>query len=585
MKQTLWSTLLFLFLCTIAQAQTLAVKGNVVSKADGEPIVGAAVIENGNSTNGTVTDLDGNFTLTVPIGAELNFTSLGFKPATLKAVPEMKVELDVDSELLDDVIVTGYMSEKKASLTGSVAVVKMKDVADIPTGNIMTSLQGRVAGMNITTDGVPGGGNTGILLRGVTTINNSSPLYVIDGIQTRDNIASILASNDVESIQVLKDAASAAIYGAQAANGVIIITTKKAKKGTVKVNFDMSLSAQTFVQGIDMLDAHEWGDVYWQAYHNTYGVYPNSVVYGNGDKAELQEYYYNNNGVMIKSGNTDWAKEIYDTALMQNYNLSLSKGFEEGNVALSMNYMDQDGICRNSDYNRFNTRLSSNFNFLNNIVRIGESISVSHWKSHNNPSGIEELLIAQHPAIPVYDENGGYAGGYVDILGDKPNAMRLTDNEANNRHSHWRIFGNAYLEIEPIRNLVFRSTFGLNFYNGFHSTFVPKWKEASRTVDVNELSVEENNSLQWVWSNTVNYTKDFGKNSINAVLGMEAKHEYGEHLYGYGRGLVIENQDYRYLDTVTEGKNVGNNSSSYAMVSYFGKVNLWGSSPNVTIGM
>ena len=573
MKQTLWSTLLFLFLCTIAQAQTLAVKGNVVSKADGEPIVGAAVIENGNSTNGTVTDLDGNFTLTVPIGAELNFTSLGFKPATLKAVPEMKVELDVDSELLDDVIVTGYMSEKKASLTGSVAVVKMKDVADIPTGNIMTSLQGRVAGMNIMTDGVPGGGNTGILLRGVTTINNSSPLYVIDGIQTRDNIASILASNDVESIQVLKDAASAAIYGAQAANGVIIITTKKAKKGTVKVNFDMSLSAQTFVQGIDMLDAHEWGDVYWQAYHNTYGVYPNSVVYGNGDKAELQEYYYNNNGVMIKSGNTDWAKEIYDTALMQNYNLSLSKGFEEGNVALSMNYMDQDGICRNSDYNRFNTRLSSNFNFLNNIIRIGESISVSHWKSHNNPSGIEELLIAQHPAIPVYDENGGYAGGYVDILGDKPNAMRLTDNEANNRHSHWRIFGNAYLEIEPIRNLVFRSTFGLNFYNGFHSTFVPKWKEASRTVDVNELSVEENNSLQWVWSNTVNYTKDFGKNSINAVLGMEAKHEYGEHLYGYGRGLVIENQDYRYLDTVTEGKNVGNNSSSYAMVSYFGKVN------------
>ena len=395
MKKTLWCTFVFLFICTIAQAQTLAVKGNVVSKSDGEPIVGASVVVNGNSTSGTITDIDGNFTLEVPQGSELIFSSLGFKSVTLKAVRDMKVELAEDSELLDDVIVTGYMSEKKASLTGSVAVVKMKDVADIPTGNIMQSLQGRVAGMNITTDGVPGGGNTGILLRGVTTINNSSPLYVIDGIQTRDNIASILASNDVESIQVLKDAASAAIYGAQAANGVIIITTKKAKKGTVKVNFDMSLSAQTFVQGIDMLDAHEWGDVYWQAYHNTYGVYPNSVVYGSGDKAQLQEYYYNNNGIMIKSGNTDWADEIYDTALMQNYNLSLSKGFEEGNVSLSMNYMDQDGICRNSDYQRFNTRLTSNFNFLDNRVRIGESISVSHWKSHNNPSGIEELLIAQ----------------------------------------------------------------------------------------------------------------------------------------------------------------------------------------------
>ena len=573
MKQTLCCTLLFLLMCTFAQAQTLAVKGNVVSKNDGEPIVGVTVVENGKNTNGTITDIDGNFTLTVPQGAELNFSSLGFKSVTIAATQNMKVQLVEDSELLDDVIVTGYMTEKKASLTGSVAVVKMKEVADIPTGNILTSLQGRVAGMNITTDGAPGGGNTSTLLRGVTTINNSSPLYVIDGIQTRDNIASILASNDVESIQVLKDAASAAIYGAQAANGVIIITTKKAKKGSVRVNFDASLSAQTFVQGIDMLDAYEWGDVYWQAYHNTYGVYPNSAVYGNGNIPVLQEYYYDANGIKIKSGNTDWADEIYDTALMQNYNLSLSRGFEDGNVALTMNYMDQDGICRNTDYQRFNTRMSSNFNFLDNKIRVGESISVNHWKSHNNPSGIEELVIAQHPAIPVYDENGGYAGGYVDILGDKPNAIRLTDNEADNRHSYWRIFGNAYVEVEPVKDLVFKSTFGMNYYTGFHSSFIPKWTEGSRVVDVNELSVQEDNSIQWVWSNTVNYSKDFGKNSISGVLGMEAKREYGEHVYGYGRGLAIESTDYRYLDTVTEGKNVGNNSSSYAMVSYFGKVN------------
>ena len=573
MKQTLWSTLLFLFMCTAVQAQTLAVKGNVVSKADGEPIIGVSVVENGNTANGAVTDLDGNFTLTVPVGAEINFSSLGFKSVTLKAVHQMNVVLAEDSELLDDVVVTGYMSEKKASLTGSVAVVKMKDVADIPTGNIMTSLQGRVAGMNITTDGAPGGGNTSTLLRGVTTINNSSPLYVIDGVQTRDNIASILASNDVESIQVLKDAASAAIYGAQAANGVIIITTKKAKKGSVRVNFDMSLSAQTFVEGIDMLDAYQWGEVYWQAYHNTYGVYPSSVVYGSGDKPELQEYYYDADGIKIKPSNTDWADVIYDTALMQNYNLSLSRGFEDGNVALTVNYLDQDGTCRNTDYKRFNTRLSSNFSFLENRIRVGESISVNHWKSHNNPSGIEELIIAQHPAIPVYDENGGYAGGYVDILNDKPNAVRLTDNEANNRHSYWRIFGNAYIEVEPLKDLVFKSSFGMNYYNAFHSSFVPKWREASRVVDVNELGVQSDNSLQWVWSNTVNYTKDFGKHSINAVVGMEAKREYGEHLYGYGTNLVIEDLDYRYLDTVTEGKNVSNNSSSYAMVSYFGKVN------------
>lgn len=573
MNKTLWSTLLLLLMCTVAQAQSLTIKGNVVSKTDGEPIIGVTVVETANSTNGTITDFDGNFTLTVSKGAELTFSYVGFKTQQLKAEATMKVVMAEDAEMLGEVIVTGYMSEKKASLTGSVAVVKMKEVADIPTGNVLSSLQGRVAGMNVTTDGTPGGGNTTTRLRGITTINNSSPLYVIDGVQTRDNVASILSSNDVESIQVLKDAASAAIYGAQAANGVIIITTKRAREGDVKVNFDMSLTAQTFVSNIEMLDAYEWGDVYWQAYHNTFGTYPSSVVYGNGEKAQLQEYYFDRDGVKIKSGNTDWAKEVFNTAFMQNYNLSLSKGFKDGNVSLALNYMDQNGLTRNTDYKRFNSRLASNFHFLNNKIRIGESVSVNHWKNHNNPSGIEELVIAQHPAIPVYDENGGYAGGYVDILGDKPNAIRLTDNEANNRHSNWRVFGNVYLEVEPIKNLIYKSSFGLNYNTGFHSTFVPKWAEGDRRVDVNELTVREDNSLQWVWSNTVNYMIDLGKHSINALVGMESKKEYGEHLQGYGRGLVIEDLDYRYLDTVTEGKNVGNNSSSYAMVSYFGKVN------------
>lgn len=554
-------------------AQQIQVKGTVVEKATGLTVIGASVVEVGAEDNGTITDLDGNFTLTVKSGASLSISYIGFQTQQVKAAPTLNIALVEDSQMLSEVVVTGYMSEKKASLTGSVAVVKMKDVADIPAGNVISSLQGRVAGMNVTTDGTPGGGNTTTQLRGVTTINNSSPLYVIDGIQTRDNVASILSSNDVESIQVLKDAASAAIYGAQAANGVIIITTKRAKEGDVRVNFDLSLTAQTFATGMDMLDAYQWGEVYWQAYKNTFGTYPTSAVYGNGEKPELQEYYFDRDGMKIKSGNTDWAKEIFGTALMQNYNLSLSKGFKDGNVALTLNYLDQDGLCRNSDYQRINTRLASNFRFLDNKVRVGESISVNYWKQHLNPSGIEELVIAQHPAIPVYDEQGGYAGGYIDILGDKANAVRLTDNEANNRHTNWRIFGNAYIEAEPVKNLVLRSTFGMNYNTGFNSVFVPKWQEGDRKVDTNELTVRQDNSIQWVWSNTVNYMKDFGKHSVNALLGMEAKKENGEHLLGYGRGLVIEDLDYRYLDTVTEGKNVGNNSSTYAMVSYFGKLN------------
>ena len=571
-KKILCSVCFLFAFVSVLWGQNITVKGNVTSKTDGQPIIGASVVQNDSKSTGTITDLDGNFTISVPKNASLAISYIGYKEVIIAAKPSLKIVMEEDSKMIDEVVVTGYMAEKKASLTGSVAVVKMKEVADIPTGNVMSGLQGRVAGMNVTTDGKPGGGNTDTKLRGITTINNSSPLYVIDGIQTHDNVASIISSNDVESIQVLKDAASAAIYGAQAANGVIIITTKRAKEGDVKVSFDMSLTAQTFA-GVDMLDAYQWGDVYWQAYKNTYGTHPNSVVYGNGEKAQLQEYYFDQNGVKIKSGNTDWAKEIFGTALMQNYNLSLSKGFKDGNVALTINYMNQDGLCRNTDYERFNSRLASNFRFVDGKVRVGESISVNHWLEHLNPSGIEELVIAQHPAIPVYDENGGYAGGYVDILGDKPNAVRLTDNEADNRHKSWRIFGSAYLEVEPIKNLVLKSQFGLNYTTGFNSTFVPKWSEADRKVDINELTVRQDNSVQWVWSNTANYSIELGKNNISAVIGTEAKKENGEHLQGYGRGLVIEDLDYRYLDTVTEGKSVSNNASTYAMVSYFGKVN------------
>ena len=555
-----------------AMAQQLNVQGTVTDKATGESIIGASVMEAGMQ-NGVITDFDGKFTLSVSPDAQITISYIGYKTVTVKAAPTLEIAMEEDNEMLDEVVVTGYMTEKKASLTGSVSVVKMKDVADIPTGNVMSSLQGRVAGMNITNDGTPGGMNTSTLVRGTTTINNSSPLYVIDGVQTRDNIASILSSNDVESIQVLKDAASAAIYGAQAANGVIIITTKRAKEGDVKVNFDMSLTAQTFATGFDMLNTQQWGEVYWQAYHNAYGSYPSSAVYGNGETPVIQEYYYDQDGIRIRTGNTDWAKEIYSTALMQNYNLSLSKGFKDGNVALTMNYMDQDGLIRNTDFRRFNTRLTSDFRFLNNKVRVGESFAITHYTQHLNPGGIEENVIKQHPAIPVYDENGGYAGGYVDILGDTPNLIRLTDNEANNRHRTWRLFGNAYLEIEPIKNLVYRSNFGVNYLDGFNSVFTPSWQEGSRKEDGNALNVDNSYSLQWIWSNTVNYSFTVNNHSLTALVGMEAKKEYGESLSGYGEGLVIEDLDYRYLDAITSGAIVGNNASEYALVSYFGKFN------------
>ena len=199
-------TLIVLLFAGISSfAQQVQVKGTVVEKSSGESIIGASVMEVGSNSNGTITDIDGNFILSVASGATLSVSYIGYKTVTVKAQPILRIELTEDSQLIDEVVVTGYMSEKKASLTGSVAVVKMKDVADIPTGNVLSSLQGRVAGMNITTDGTPGGGNTSTLVRGKSSFRNdaNSPLYVIDGVMTRENISSILSSNDVEFVMSL----------------------------------------------------------------------------------------------------------------------------------------------------------------------------------------------------------------------------------------------------------------------------------------------------------------------------------------------------------------------------------------------
>ena len=575
-KRLLMSMVL-IFSCTWIYAQGFKATGTVVSADDNLGIIGATVTEKGTQ-NAVATDLNGNFTIQVKQGAVLVFSYIGMQDQEQVAAKDMKITLSSDTKMIDEVVVTGYTSEKKADLTGSVSVIKMKDIADVPTGNVLSSLNGRVAGVNITTDGTPGGANTSTLVRGTTTINNSSPLYVIDGIMTRDNVGSIISANDVESIQVLKDASSAAIYGAQAANGVIIITTKRAKKGEARVDFDVSLTAQTFTTNYDLLDAQQWGDVYWQAYKNSNGGnHPNSLVYGNGDNAVLQTSvpYYTNpiTGETYTATNTDWLDLMYKTALMQNYSLTLSKGSENGSSSLSINWIDQDGMLKNTDYQRFNTRLTSDYGFFKNRLRIGESISVNRWTQRVAQSGIEEQLVAQHPAEPVYGSLGSYGGGYVDILGDKPNPVRLQNNQKDNKHRYWRVFGNMYIEMEPVKNLTLKTNFGVNYYNEFSKTFVPKWQEGARTVNVNELDTYHYEAFNWVWTNTANYSLDLGDHHVSFLLGMEAKKNKVEDLGGYGQGLTSESLDYRYLNTVTSLAAVRGIGSNYSMVSYFAKAN------------
>lgn len=569
MKRTFLTAIMLLIMAVIAQAQNITVHGTVLSKTDDEPLIGASVLCEATNA-GAATDIDGNFEISVPEGAILKVSYVGFVSKEVKAAPEMKIYLAENTELLDEVVVVGYSSEKKADLTGSVSVVKMKEVADTPTGNVVQALQGRVAGMNITTDGTPGGLSTGTSIRGASSFRSDAngPLYVIDGVMTRENPGTILNSNDVESIQVLKDAASASIYGAQAANGVIIITTKRAKKGECRVTFDATLTLQTYQSGLNMMNADQWGETYWSAYKYAYGTTPTSELYGNGATPKLQPYI-NLNGVVVNPQNTNWEDEVHRTALMQTYSIGLSKGDENGSSSLSLSYLDHDGIIKGSDFQKANTRFSSDYGFINNRLKIGGNLTLNWWRQHNAPGGIEENAIKMHPARTVYDSEGNYNDQVAFGLNDTPNLVRLINEEAANKHEFWRVFGNAYLSVEPVKNLILKTNFGLNYHNGSDKNFTP----ANLRDKTNYLYQYSSKTVDWVWTNTAQYNIDFGKNSLMALLGVEAKRNHFEDMFGEGKGLEIEDPNYLYLGNVTTNKNTGSGASNYSMFSVFGKIN------------
>ncbi|MEO7212982.1 TonB-dependent receptor [Mucilaginibacter sp.] len=569
MRRLLLICSLLLFTAYGSFAQSGTVSGTVVDAA-AKPLeaVTVSVMETQKST---ITDSKGKFTIAALNGQTIKFTYIGAKPYTLtvnNTTADPVIKLDLGNNSLNEVVVTGYSSQRKADITGAVSVVNVKDVANIPTGNIISSLQGRVPGMVVSNDGTPGGVGTSATIRGITTVNNSTPLYVVDGVQTRDNIATLLNANDVESIQVLKDAASAAIYGTQASNGVIIITTKKAKRNEVRINFNGQATLQQFHTSIPMLNTQQWGEAYWTAYKND-GLKPAHDLYGNGDVPVIPEFI--DSKKTIRAGNTNWAKEVYHNALLQNYNLTVSKGSENGNSTFSFNYFDQDGLIKSTNFTRLNGRINNDYNFLKNRIRVGENLNLSRWTEKIKPGGIEELTIAQHPIIPVYDINGGYAGPTQGI-GDKPNPIRLLDQAKRNRSEQYRIFGNAYIEVEPLKNLVIRSNYSANYRNGFGSAFEPKWKEGDRTVNKNSLTTTDSYDRQWIWTNTANYQLNIGKHAITALAGTEAKDYYSEFLTAYREDFIIEADDYRYISAGSGKQTNDGLASRNSISSYFGKV-------------
>lgn len=564
----------------MVRAQSLTVQGHVVSKADNEPIIGATVIETNQTTNGTITDIDGNFRLTVPQGAELTISYIGYKTVQVKAQPNLHIQLAEESELLQEVVVTGYTVQRKADLTGAISVVDMNEIAKQNENNPIKALQGRVPGMNITADGSPSGSST-VRIRGVGTLNDNDPLYIIDGVPTKAGMHE-LNGNDIESIQVLKDAASASIYGSRAANGVIIITTKKGKEGQLKVNFDASVSTSMYTNKLEVLNAEEYGRVMWQAYIYE-GQDPNSNGLGYNYK-----WGYDNNGYpvlnsismsryldsdnTVPSADTDWFDETTRTGVIQQYNLSVSNGSEKGSSFFSLGYYKNLGIIKWTDFERFSARMNSDYNLIGKVLTIGEHFTLNRTSEVQAPDGFLQNVLQFNPSLPVRDVNGDYAGpvgGYP----DRENPVARLERNSDNRYTYWRLFGDAYINLNPFKGFNLRSTFGLDYSQKSQRIFTYPITEGNVANDTNAVEAKQEHWTKWMWNAVATYNLEVGKHRGDVMAGIELNREDDTNFSAYKEDFSVLTTDYMWPNAGVGTAQAYGGGEGYSLVSFFGKLN------------
>ncbi len=418
--------------------------------------------------NGVATDFDGNFTITVPEGANLIISYIGYQTKTVMAEPEMTIALVEDTALLDEVVVVGYSTQRKVDVTGAITSVDVKEISKQNENNPIKALQGRVPGMNISADGGPSGAAS-VRIRGVGTLNNNDPLYIIDGVPTKGGMHE-LNPNDIESIQVLKDAASASIYGSRAANGVIIITTKKGSN--LKITLDASVAAQFYTHSLKVLNAEGFGRAMWQAFVNG-GEDPNTNGLGYKYK-----WGYDSNGYPVlhsismdkyldaagttPAADTDWFDETTRTGVVQNYNMTVSGSTEKMSAFFSLGYYKNIGIIKYTDFERLSARTNTEFKPFGNVLTIGEHLTLNRTNEVQSPGGFLQNVLQANPSLPVYTSDGEYAGpvgGYP----DRENPLARLERNKDNRYYYWRLFGDAYVNINPFKGFNIRTTFGLDY--------------------------------------------------------------------------------------------------------------------------
>lgn len=594
MKKTFLIALLFVIACITAQAQDLQVSGTVISKTDGEPIIGASVVEVGNNINGTITDIDGNFSLSVKEGAQLTISYVGFKSQTVKASSMLNISMEEDSEMLEEIVVTGYTTQRKADLTGAVSVVSTEALKTHSDPDPMKALQGKVAGMTITGNGSPSGTAT-VRIRGIGSFNSSQdPLYVIDGVPTNMALNSLNA-NDIESMQVLKDAASASIYGSRASNGVVIITTKKGKKADkIKVDFSANLTAQFYTSQslMKVCNSSEYATAMAQAalndgldpitYASNYGLNLNAsngtpITVWNPKTEQYVDYVVNglydgfiNSKKTMRYSDTDWLNEISRTGFSQNYDLSISHANEKHSAMFSLGYKKNKGILKYTDFENISARINSSYN-INKYLTIGENFTVT-YSSQVDCAPMENAL-KMAPIVPVYEYESENFAGPVGGMSDRQNPLREQYHNRNNKLSYWRLFGNGFIEIKPAKGLMLRSNFGLDVYNSFINAMTHTFHSDIVNNDIAKTTLSNRNEVNWTWSNTANYNfKIANKHDITILAGVELSKQSLIDFSAYSEGYALEDVDYMWPNAATGTMRNNGAKVGYRLASFFGKI-------------
>jgi TonB-linked SusC/RagA family outer membrane protein len=574
------------------------INGKVIGE-NSQPLSGVTVV-NKKSHKTIATSAEGIFSIPANSGDTLEFSIIGYNSKQVRVLNDtlLSVALTIEFLNLNNVVLTGYTSQRVKEITGSVTIVKPSLLTAEPLGQVEQMLQGKVAGLTVITSGDPGV-SANIRLHGIGNFGDVTPLYIIDGVQ--GNINSI-NPYDIESLQVLKDAAAYSIYGVRGANGVIVITTKKGKPGKTRITYDAYTGVQTpLKKGMDLLNPQEQADLLWLAFKNS-GQPPSSPLFGNGSAPVLPDYLfagpnqtalfdgspyvadslYNldpNKGsiyqiVKFDKKGTDWFHELFKPAWSQNHNLSMSGGSEKSQYLFSFGYLDQDGTLLNTYLKRFTSRINTDFSLFD-VIHVGENLQLSYSENSQAARGngfntIGDLTTGLNadPSSPLYDIKGAWNPGYGADRGPNDNIVAKRVYAKDNKAKNWQVFGNAYAEVNFLKYFNFKTNFGGNFNYFYNYNFVYGSYDYPNGGYANELTESSGYLSSTTLTNSLSFSKTFPHNqSIKAFAATEMMNSSNRQNSEVAYGLSFNDPNYWLLTNGTFQAQGSNPNSSVASIS------------------